>query len=190
MQLRSVSRPGFTMVEIILVVVIVGVVMAIGLPRVDALRFRADAGVVQVRSLMMQAQREAVVKQHDLLVSIDTARHRLILGYDRNNDGNVVGTERIRVQQLPENAVFASPPVPLEEPSLPGLGAIRAVKVITVSDMPTVVFRRDGSVSTPLQVYTTVRKGRMQDFRVTTVDQATGRTGFQRYNGSSWRRPS
>jgi prepilin-type N-terminal cleavage/methylation domain-containing protein len=179
-------KRGFTMIETILVLVIIGVVAAIGLPRLDAFKYRSDGTAVMIRSLLMQAQREAVVGQHDLIVSIDTLKHRMVLGFDKDNDGTVEVSERIRTQALPENSKFASPPQALGTSGLTAYGAIYAEGLKNVSSMPSVVFRRDGSVSSALELYTTSVLKRAKDFRVTTVVQATGRTEFLRYDGKSW----
>lgn len=178
-------KRGFTMIETILVLVIIGVVAAIGLPRLDAFKYRSDATAVMIRSLVMQAQREAIVGQHDLIVSIDTARHRMVLGFDKDNDGQIVTTERIRTQALPDGARFTAPPAPLTV-SLGDFGPIRAEKLMTISGLPSVIFRRDGSLSTVLELYTTSARGRAKDFRVTTVVQATGRTDYMRFDGTKW----
>ena len=183
----SRRRPGFSLIETLIVMALLATVAAIGIPRMDIFKYRADAGVVQVRSLLMQAQRDAIVRQHDLLVSIETVGSRLILGCDQNNDGKVLGTERIRVQSLPENTRFATPPEALGTSGMTSLGAIQAVKLLSMSNLPTVVFRRDGTVSTPLELYTTSQRSMASDFRVTTVVQATGRTTYLRYTGTDWK---
>lgn len=175
------------MVETVVVLVIIGVMASIGLPRLDYFKYRADGAAVQVRALLMQAQRDAIVRQHDLVVSIDTAGRRLILAYDQNNDGVIAKSERLRIQSLPENNRFARPPKSLTSVGLADLGAIRARSVKSVSGHPSVVFRRDGSVSTPLELYTTSARGAPGDFRVTTVVEATGRTAILRYTGSTWK---
>lgn len=180
-------RPhGFTMIETLLVLAIIGIVTAIGLPKLDTFKYRSDATAVMIRSLMMQAQREAIVGQHDLIVSIDTTRHRLILGFDKNNDGSIVTTERIRTQALPDQSRFITPTSPLGTSGLNAFGAIRAEKITTLSGLPSVIFRRDGSVNTTLELYTTSQRNSARDWRVTTVTQATGRTEFQRWNGNAW----
>src|SRR6202008_974849 len=127
---------------------------------------RADASAVTVRSLLMQAQRDAVVGQHDLIVSIDTMKHRLILGYDKNNDGAVVVFERIRIQALPEGNRFSKPPVSLKTSGLNDYGSIFATELRTVSGYPSVIFRRDGSVSSALELYTTTARAKSTDYRV------------------------
>lgn len=179
-------RPGFTMIETLLVLAILGVVAAIGLPKLDVYKYRSDATAVMIRSLMMQAQREAIVGQHDLIVSIDTTRHRMILGFDKNNDGSIVTSERIRTQALPDESRFITPTNSLNTPGLNAFGPIRAEKITTLSGLPSVIFRRDGSVNTTLELYTTSARNRPKDWRVTTVVQATGRTEYQRWNGSEW----
>lgn len=183
------SHYGFTLFETLIVLMIIGLISAIGLPRIDSFKYKADASAVQVRSLLMQAQRDAVVGQHDLIVSIDTLKHRLILGYDKNNDGAVVVFERIRIQALPEGNRFAAPPAALGTAGLNAYGSIHAEALKTVSGYPSVIFRRDGSVSSALELYTTTARAKNTDWRVSTVVQATGRTEFLRYTGTNWKKP-
>jgi len=184
----SRTRPAFTLVEVLLVLVIMGVVMALGLPRIDVYKYRADANAITVRSLLMQAQRDAIVRQHDLVVSFDTARARIILGYDQNNDGNIASTERLRMQSLPEQGRFLAPRIPLAAAgyTLTDYGSIRADGIKTISGLPSVTFRRDGSASSALQLYVSTRRPKETDLRVVTVVQATGRTEVQRFTGQGW----
>src|SRR5688572_17475901 len=154
------ARSGFTMIETILVLVIIGVVAAIGLPRLDVYKYRSDATAVTIRSLLMQAQREAVVGQHDLIVSIDTLNHRMVLGFDKNNDGSLATTERIRTQALPENSRFSAPPSRLGTTGMNDYGALSAEGLKSWSGYPSVVFRRDGSISSALELYTTSARGK------------------------------
>ena len=188
MRERKSGERGFTMVEVLLVLVIMGVVMALGLPRIDIYKYRADANAITVRSLLMQAQRDAIVRQHDLVVSFDTARARVILGYDQNNDGSIASTERLRVQSLPEQGRFVVPRVALasSDGTLTDFGCLRAEGLKTISGFPSVTFRRDGSVSTAFQVYVSTRRPKETDLRVVTVVQATGRTEYRRFSGTSW----
>ncbi len=179
-------RTGFTMIETLIVLAIIGLVTAIGLPKLDVFKYRSDATAVMIRSLMMQAQREAVVGQHDLIVSIDTVGHRIILGFDKDNDGSIASGERIRTQALPDQSRFITSSNPLSTSGLNSFGPIRAELIQTTSGLPSVVFRRDGSVNTTLELYTTSARNRPKDWRVTTVIQATGRTEYQRWNGSAW----
>ncbi|MEK7401263.1 MAG: type II secretion system protein, partial [Gemmatimonadota bacterium] len=177
---------GFTLIETLVVLSLIAVVLAVGLPRIDANRYRADAAAVTIRSLLMQAQRDAIVRQHDLIVNIDTAKGRLILGYDKNDDGSIQMTERVRIQALPEGDRYLTPPTYLSDAGMTAYGPLRANSIKAVSGYPSVIFRRDGSVSSALELYMATPRAKASDFRVVTVVQATGRTSFRRYAGSSW----
>jgi prepilin-type N-terminal cleavage/methylation domain-containing protein len=152
---RQKNRSGFTMLETMIVLVILSLIAAMGLPRIDSFKYKADASAVQIRSLLMQAQ----------------------------------VFERIRIQALPEGNLFARPATPLSTPGMNDYGAIRAENIKMVSGYPSVIFRRDGSVSSPLELYSTSARKRNTDFRVTTVVQATGRTDFLRFTGTNWKKP-
>ena len=95
-------------------------------------------------------------------------------------------TERVRLQALPEGDTYAIPPAYLTEPGMTTYGAFRANAIKVISGYPSVVFRRDGSVSSALELYTTTKRKKSADYRVVTVVQATGRSAFQRYIGSNW----
>ena len=43
------NRPAFSLVETLIVLTMMGVILAIGLPRLDPNRYRADAAAVLIR---------------------------------------------------------------------------------------------------------------------------------------------
>ena len=99
--------PGFTLAEIMIVLVMVGVLMAIAAPRVDFTRYRVDAAVQNLRSVLMQAQRTALLRQFDVVVSIDTAHQALKTAEDLNNDGIIQPDEHKRT--TPSTTACRSP---------------------------------------------------------------------------------
>jgi len=89
-QVVSESRQGgFTLIELILVLTLIGLVSGIMLPRIDFQRARVDSAALQVSSNLLRAQRVAVMRQHDVRVSFDEAHTRVLTHQDANNDGRV-----------------------------------------------------------------------------------------------------
>ena len=76
-QQRLRNRPAFSMIEMVIVVVISGIVLSLALPRIDSTRYKADAVAQLVRTTLQQGQRNALIKQHDIMVSFDTTGNRM-----------------------------------------------------------------------------------------------------------------
>ncbi|HEY2896107.1 MAG TPA: hypothetical protein VGJ12_03150, partial [Gemmatimonadaceae bacterium] len=57
----------------------------------------------------------------------------------------------------------------------------------TVDGMPTIVFRRDGTASSDLEVYLASSKELADDWRAIQVVQSTGRTDWYRYLNNLWK---
>jgi hypothetical protein len=153
--------------------------MAIAVPRLDFSRYRIDAAAQNVRSVLMQAQRTALIRQYDVTVSIDTAAQALRTAEDVNNDGVIQPNEHKRTYSLNDGMIFLVPPKgldttvtkPLIGPHLGSLGGL-----------PTVTFHRDGATTTDLQLYIGTPAGSDPAYRAIRLDHATGRTDWYRYN--------
>jgi prepilin-type N-terminal cleavage/methylation domain-containing protein len=186
---RAFVAVGFTLLELMVVLTIVSVLMAIALPRVDFGRYKADGRVQIVRKALQQAQRSSLVRQHDVIVSFDTASSRMRVALDANNDGAIESTEIITWQALSETGKFLVPPKSVDGSAAPAI-PIQAAVLKSVNSMPTVTFHRDGSVSADVTIYFSSANGPGTDFRAVTVSQGTGRVDWYRYNGSIWGRGS
>ena len=90
-------RPGFTLAELMLVVVVAGVTMALALPRIDTTKIKADAVATIVRTTLQYAQRQAITRQHDIFVSFDTTGERIRTVWDADNSGTA---ERLGARHL------------------------------------------------------------------------------------------
>lgn len=190
----SVRRPGgpqsgFSLAELLLVVVIIGVLAALALPRIDPDRQRAISAMLSIGSSMQAAQREAVSRQHDVIVAIDTAGHRLVLIYDLNSNGIQDGGERQRVVSLGRDVSFSRATATAR-----WFGAAPVSFAVAPVGFPAVTFRRSGSASGAGGLYITSVKAaggaarRVTDTRAVEVIRATGRVEWWRYDGTTWQR--
>jgi prepilin-type N-terminal cleavage/methylation domain-containing protein len=177
------NRRGFTLLEILIVLVIMSTLLTLSVPRIDIARHRADGAAQIVRTALQLAQRNALTRQHDMLVSFDTVRQRIRIAYDANNDGILASSETITWRGLNDGARFASPPAGMVYKTG---GPVRGGGIRTIGGMPTISFRRDGAASGDVELYFRGGPGRPKDFRVIAIVQATGRADWYRYNGTVW----
>jgi Tfp pilus assembly protein FimT len=166
--------------ELLIVLIIAGVLGAVAYPRLDTSRYRADAVVMNVRGALQQAQRYALVRQHDVIVTFDTVGNRIRIGMDGNNDLVLSQGELILNKSLETGNAFRVPPAGLN-------GAVAAsVKgpgMRIFSGIPGIVFHRDGSSSSDVEIYlSSPAKGSAYTYRAVLLVQSTGRTEWYRWN--------
>ena len=177
-------RPAFTMVEIVVVTMIAGMMITLAIPRVDTTKYRADAIAQIVRTTLQTAQRQAITRQHDMVVSFDTSGERIRLFWDSNNDGAVSNIERVAWRGLGVGVLFTDPNVN----GVSGVAIQRPVSgsnVRTLNGFPTVTFHRDGSVSSDAEIYVSVTAHGPPWYRAVTLTQATGRVDWYRLNAQA-----
>ena len=185
MQFRSVrsDRRGYTLGELLWVIVILGVLSALAIPRLDWMKYRINA---ESRNMAMQAtyaQRLAVSLQHNVRVTIDHAQRRLIVDEDANNDDTYSSNERRRVIQLDDGVNF-------EKNGVANLPAPAPTNELTV-----VVYRRDGSADQSGVIFLNTVRGvalgtANKDSRALEITRSTGRATVYRYLNSAWVRGS
>ena len=54
-----------------MVMVLIGILAAIAYPAIDSMRYNAESAMMQIGTALQAAQREAVARQHDVLVIFD-----------------------------------------------------------------------------------------------------------------------
>lgn len=181
------SRPGFTLVEMMVVVVISGMMVALALPRIDTTKWRADAIATIVRTTLQYAQRQSITRQHDMVVSFDTTGQRIRTFWDGDNSGTITGAERVTWRGLDVGILFT-------DPSVNGVSGTVITKPVSGSQIaslggyPTVTFHRDGSVSTDAEIYIKVAAHGPPWYRAIRLTQSTGRVDWFRLNAktSKW----
>ena len=182
---RTRARRGFTIIELLMVIVLISIVAAWGLPRFSIARYRADAAGRLVRTLMQTAQRNAITRQSNVIVSFDLTYNRLRIVQDYNNNDTLNTADLVSYRGLEEGAKFVTP-------TWPGVGGVTPSASVTgpalrtVSGLTSITFRRDGSASSDGEIYVTTRDAVKEEFRAVTVVASTGKTDMFKWNGSTW----
>jgi prepilin-type N-terminal cleavage/methylation domain-containing protein len=180
----SALRRGFSAVELLIVCAIVGIFATLAYPRVNFTQFQVDSGARTIRVALQNAERLAVTRQYDVVVSFDQTNKRVRILEDGNNNDAVDNGERVTYAVLEDGVHFKVPPAGLSGPvTTPVIGS----NLKTIDGMPSVIFRRDGAASSDLEVYLVSSKEKTSDFRAIQVVQSTGRTEWFRYLNNLWK---
>lgn len=179
---------GLTLIEMAVVLAVIGLLSVIAVPRLDISRYRVNNAMQAVAAELMAAQRLAVTRQHDVVVTLDRSGNGLFILDDANNNATLDGGERQRRVPLGDQIVFD---LGGASAGLVGPNPINFAK--TVAGNPAVVFHRNGSASETGGFYmVSVRAinapGHADDARMIEIERATGRVSWYRYDGSAWKR--
>jgi prepilin-type N-terminal cleavage/methylation domain-containing protein len=182
----SSNRNGYTLIEALTVIVIVGMMAGIAIPRTGIATYKASSGAQVISSTLTYAQRQAISRQADTRVAFDVANNELRIHEDEDNDNVIDLGERVTVSPLPEGVTFGRGTA---TPRAMGGAAVNFTR--TQGGLPIVIFRRDGSASENGGVYTTTVAGlsldRTADVRAVEVSRATGRAAWFSYASGAWK---
>ncbi len=164
--------------------VLVSIMAGIMTPLFTPGRWRADSAVQELAMSLNEAQRLAVLQQHDVVITFDVTNRKLTVLQDTNNNGQPDPGEAVSTIELPETIGFGSG----SAPALPeGAGPI---SFAGGDGDPTLTFLRDGSASTSGVVYIEPVEGSMagdpEAVRALTIERATGAVRCYSYRTGSW----
>jgi prepilin-type N-terminal cleavage/methylation domain-containing protein len=99
-----ISRFGYTLIELIIVLAIVGTVVSMSIPFISDFLFRAnlESSAEDIVSTLMWARRLAITKRGEYRVIFNPGKGKYWL---EDKEGNIIGERR----SLQENIVFANP---------------------------------------------------------------------------------
>jgi len=181
---------GFTTLEVLLVVAIIGILAVVALPRIDLYRIQANSAVQIMSTTMVATQREALTKQHDMILTFDVPNRRMQLIWDANSNRTIDAGERTRSIPLDDRISFGLGGAPAR-----AFGAAAINFNRTINGLPALIFHRNGSASGIGGFYLTSTRAVLdgtakwnRDTRAVEIVRATGRTEWFKYNGTAWTR--
>jgi prepilin-type N-terminal cleavage/methylation domain-containing protein len=187
---RVGPRAGFTLVEMLIVIIIVGITAAIALPSINLSGIRSKSSVQSLGTTMLALQRDAIAKQHNIVVIVDATRRQLRVVDDSTNDESISAGERVRAVSLGEGVVFGKPATVTARPF--GANAINFISTEQSTSLPDIVFYRNGSAKEAGGVYLSTTKamagaaGHGSETWAMEITRATGRAEWLRWNGTTW----
>ena len=179
---------GFSTLELMLVICIMGMMAGIALTKIDLAKMEANSAVQVLSTSMVAAQREAITKQHDLILTFDLAQLTVRMVWDANSNGAIDLGERVRAIPLDGRIGFG-----LGGAAARGFGANPINFDRNIGGRPALIFHRNGSASGIGGFYLTSNRALadstyMTDTRAVEIVRATGRTEWFRYTGTAWKR--
>jgi prepilin-type N-terminal cleavage/methylation domain-containing protein len=184
------GRAGFTFIEVVVVLMVIGILATLVLPYVPLARYRMDGAVRGVALVLVAAQREAVKRQLDVVVSFDTVNGQVYVHEDKNGNGQVDAGEPMRVQELDDGVTFGRGGAPARP-----MGTAPITFTGREAGRPAVTFYRNGSTDEQGGLYLTTKQaaanaGHENHARAIEVERATGRVSWYYFNTSvdSWSR--
>jgi len=186
--LTKSNRSAVTLIELLMVVTIIGVVVGIGVWKIDVARYQINGDQQVVGTALIAAQREAIAKQHNMIVVFDNANSAMRIVSDSNNNGQADANENVRTITLGDRVRYG---LGTATAMSWGSSAISFTTLEGGSGLPCVIFYRNGSASESRGVYLSSTRAQsdpafVRDIRAIHVERATGRAEWWHYDGSTW----
>ena len=169
-----------------MVMLLISIMAGIVIPLIQPQKFQMDAAVVVVASTFTAQQRGSILRQHNMVIVVDSANGWLRVHRDADNDGVIDTDENFSVIQLDEGVVFGRASATARP-----LGGAMNTFLDTQDGMPALTFRRNGSSSAESILYLTSARASVSgafpiDTRAIEIERATGRVRCYSFQPGSW----
>lgn len=177
------QRRGFTLLELVVVLIMIALIAGMAVPRLNYERYRVDAAMRGVRAVLQGAQRQAIMRQTNVVVAFNDVANVMEVIEDADNDCQYDNGERLTTRPLEEGTRFDIPAVSY---GAAVSAAVTGPNLCTIRGLRAVQFLRDGASSSDADIYLTSGRGTQTDFRLVRVTMASGRADAFRFNGTTW----
>ncbi len=181
------DQDGFSLVELLMVMLLISIVAGIVAPLIRPEKFQMDGALVSVASTLTAQQRNSILRQHNVVLAIDSANSRIRVHYDLDNDGTVDAGENTNVVELDEGVTFGRGAATARP-----LGGTMNTFTDTQDGMAALTFRRNGSASAESILYLTSQRAAVSpgafgiDTRAIEIERATGRVRCYSFQTGTW----
>ena len=173
----AAGRSGVTLLELLIVIVMIGILSAVALTRLDWKRYQADSAGRGAMAELATAQRLALSLQSNMVITLPDSGTMQVLE-DKNNDGAATSGERVRNVPLDNHFYFGTggaPQVPAPDDGTP---------------ITSVTFHRDGSAdrSGTFYLHGPGYDPNCRHCRAVSIARATGRVVWYTNASGTWKR--
>ena len=174
---KAAGTLGVTLVEMLIAIVMIGILSAIAMSRLDWKRYQADAAGRGAMAELSTTQRLALSLQANMRITFPDST-KMKIHEDANNDGVAGAGERVRYVTLDNNFSFGK----ATAPDVPSPEDPTSVSSIT--------FHRDGSAdrSSTVYIHGPGADPSCKHCRAVAISRATGRVVWYSYASGSWKR--
>jgi prepilin-type N-terminal cleavage/methylation domain-containing protein len=180
---RRIGPPrGFTLVEVIYVVILLGILAGFAAPFINVAKFRMNSAVIEVATELMSAQRYAVLRGHDVVIAFDEENRWMRVHLDANNNGVVDTGENTRAAQLGDGVSFGRAAGATLTPSTSNITFTQ-----TQGPLKSLTFHRNGSASEMGIIYLTFERSAIpKSNRAVEVIRSTAKVKCWSYDSENW----
>ena len=187
---RLGASGGFTLVELMIVIVVMGIVVTASIPRLNLEGYKVSAAVRGITASLGYAQRLSVSLLHNVVVAFDATTNSIRVHEDENNNNVIDAGERVTSTPVEDGVVFGKGTAPSLTYTNGVAGTTTFNFTRTQGVFPCIIFRRDGSASENGGFYINTRKGVALGsnnwVRAAEVIRSSGRIIWYSYATSSW----